>query len=574
MYDRLRRVAAALVLACGVCATSAPALAQTSASADKISEFAATAVLQEDRTLTVTETIAYDFGSIPGHGIDRIIPASYRRNGGSYKLRFEIGEVTMDGASVPYEIKGRSPNFRIRIGDSDRTITGSHTYRITYRTDRAINFFDGEGELYWNVTGNGWEVPIRSATFSLVGPSSFDGVAAKTVCYTGIAGSTVQNCGMQAQANTVQVESMGPLDPREGLTVAVRFPKGLIAPPTFWERLAILIGDNWILVVPCLVFAFMFWHWHTRGRDPKGRGTVIPQYEAPRGLTSIEMVALMKQVAGPSGITATIIDLARRGYLKIEFSETKKLIGSSTSYTFHVLKELEETAPPFERSIYDGIASKGTAVTLESLKGSFYKAMTKAQEQTFTSLRKKGFFGRNPQTVRGIYVGIASVVGFAAVYASSMLGMLATLSLVAASLFIAGFGWFMPTKTKEGAIALEEVEGFKWFLSVTEKDRLKFTDAPALKPEQFHAFLPAAIAFGVEDEWVKQFAGMEIPEPSYASGYGAWHPLAFTHAMHSFGAAAATTAYVAPQSAAGGGRSGFGGGFSGGGFGGGGGGRW
>jgi uncharacterized membrane protein len=573
-HFRLRIAHFAIALGALVFAFAPSAQAQTALPGDVIRDFSSAAVLQQDRTLTVTETIAYDFGANPGHGIFRKIPTAYRRSGGSYKLRLELLSVKMDGASVPYSIESRSPDFVVKIGDPEKTVTGVHAFEIAYRTDRAINFFSGEGELYWNVTGNGWEVPISHATFSLVGPSGFDAVAASKICYTGPAGSTAQSCGTQAQANTAQFETIGGLGAGDGLTAAIRFPKGIIAAPTFAEQVWMLVSDNWVLFVPVLVFAFMLWYWRGHGRDPKGRGTVIPQYEPPRGLAPIEMSALMRQEIGTSAITATIIDLARRGYLKIEFGETKKLIGSSASYTFHVLKDLEETAPLFEQSIYDGIASKGTAVTLESLKGSFYQAITKTKERTFRSLREKGLFGPNPYAVRAGWFGGAAVFVFFGIWAGAILGGLATAALLVSAAIVAGFGWFMPTKTKEGAIALEEIEGFKWFLSVTETDRLKFTDAPALKPEKFHEFLPAAIAFGVEEQWTKQFAGLDIPEPTYASGYGVWNPIIFTHSLNSFGAAAAATAYVPPQSA-GAGQSGFGGGgFSGGGFGGGGGGRW
>ncbi len=543
-------------------------------STESVVDFSATATLTSNRKLTVVETIEYDFGINERHGIYRTIPTSYSRNGGNYSLTLSLIQVTMDGASVPYTVQSRSPEFRIQIGDPNKTITGVHTYVISYETDRAINFFNGEGELYWNVTGNGWEVPIGKASFSLVGPASYDATTASSTCFTGPVGSTASDCAISAQANTVQVSTKGSLNAEDNLTLALRFPKGIIAEPSLLQKIAMLVADNWILVVPILVFAFMFWRWWQVGRDPKGRGTIVPQYEPPRGLAPIEMAALMKQDVGPAAITATIIDLARRGYLKINFGEKEGLLKKTETYAFTQLKQPDETLASFEDTILRGLFVLSDTVKLEDLKGTFYKTISLARDQAFRSLREKGLFGRNPVTVRASYFGVAAVTAFIGFYASGMLGALATISLILSGGIIAVFGWFMPSKTKEGAVALEEAEGFKWFLSVTEKDRLKFTDAPALKPEQFHQFLPSAIAFSVEEQWVKQFAGMDIPEPTYVSGYGVWNALIFTNAMHSMGVAAAANAYT-PPSQAGAGGSGFGGGgFSGGGFGGGGGGSW
>ncbi len=133
--------------------------------AEQIASFDVRARLTSDRMLTVTEVITYDFGSNEKHGIYREIPVRYDRNGGTYRYRLNVAGVTRDGNAEPYSVSESSDVLTIKIGDADRTVTGVHVYAITYTTDRAINFFDGEGELYWNVTGNGWEVPIGTASF-------------------------------------------------------------------------------------------------------------------------------------------------------------------------------------------------------------------------------------------------------------------------------------------------------------------------------------------------------------------------------------------------------------------------
>ncbi len=132
----------------------------------------------------------------------------------------------------------------------------------------------------------------------------------------------------------------------------------------------------------------------------------------------------------------------------------------------------------------------------------------------------------------------------------------------------------MPRRTQDGVKLLAKIEGFKWFLSVTEKDRLAFTDAPARTPEQFQKFLPYAIALDVEKQWAKQFASLTIPPPNWAAGnLSAFSALWLVSNLDTMHEAAKSSAYAAP-SQAGSGGSGFSGGGSGGGFSGGGGGSW
>ncbi len=564
-----------IILSLCALAIADPGVARAQAS-EQVITFQTIATLKADRTLRVTEKIAYDFGKNEKHGIFRTIPTRYERSGGAYKLRLEIESVRMDEQSVPYVVESKSPDFYVRIGDPDKTITGIHMYEITYTTDRAVNFFDGEAELYWNVTGHDWDVPIQNASLSIVGPEGYNANSEQAICFTGVYGSTEQDCEVFTQANTALFAGSRALNPGEGLTIAIRFPEGVIVAPTITERLMQIISDNWILGLPLVVFAYMFYTWRKKGKDPKGKGTVVPQYDPMRGLAPMEMMGLKNQSIDHKAITATMLDLARRGYMKIEFSDKEGLFGKKKQdYAFLKQKEADNTLQSFERTILDGIFGGKDRVDLKDLKGTFYKDIAKAKEQAFKSLRTKKLFGKNPNTVRATYIVFAVVVAGFGFWFLPLFGFggLSMFALIVSGIIIAVFGWFMPSKTKEGAVALEEVEGFKWFLSVTEKDRMSFHNAPQVRPEKFHEFLPYAIAFGVEAAWAKQFEGIDVPPPDYATGITSWNTMNFANSMHAFDAQAASTAFT-PPSSAGSGGSGFSGGGGGGGFGGGGGGSW
>jgi uncharacterized membrane protein len=175
--------------------------------------------------------------------------------------------------------------------------------------------------------------------------------------------------------------------------------------------------------------------------------------------------------------------------------------------------------------------------------------------------------------VRGIWIGVAIAIVAVSFLLMVFIQPLFIVTGILSGLIVAGFGWQMPKKTPEGAIVAEEAEGFKLFLSVTERDRLDFTDAPERSPEQFARFLPAAVAFGVEEKWAKQFASLDV-KPSYIQSSGQnLSALYYVGMVDSLHAASASGMYHNPSSGGSGG-SGFSGGGSGGGFGGGGGGSW
>lgn len=540
---------------------------------ESIASFDVQAMVEPDRMVTVTETITYDFGSAERHGIFREIPVRYERNGATYRLRLDVGEVLMDGAAVPWEITDRSP-LTLKIGDPDVTITGQHVYQISYRTDRALNFVEGAAELYWNVTGNGWEVPIREAAMRIEGPDGFIAANAETVCFVGVYGSTEESCDVETAGSRVSLTAHRVLQSGEGMTVAVRFPAGMIAEPTTQERVQQFVADNWTIAIPFVVLAGMLWLWFTRGREPKGRGTVVPQYAPPRGMTPAEMVSLRDQQVPTQVVTATLLDLARRGYFKIVFGEAKRLFKKEQTYTFVKQKEADANVNEAEKQLLDGLFRDGAEVTLEDLKGTFYKEVALFKKAVMKQLQAQKLFTAHPGRVRGLYMGAAFAIVLVSFWFLAVLATPLTFVMMLVSAIVVGvLGYFMPQKTKEGAVVLEEVQGFKWFLSVTEKDRLKFHNAPALKPAQFHQFLPAAVAFGVEEAWAKQFQGLDIPPPDYATGMPQWNAFLFASAMQDLNRSATQAAYTAPSSAGAGG-SGFSGGGSGGGFGGGGGGSW
>ncbi|MCE9586536.1 DUF2207 domain-containing protein [Candidatus Uhrbacteria bacterium] len=566
----MKRLLIAALIALGI--NAAPALA-----AESISDFHVDAKLDADRKLSITEYINYDFGDLDKHGIYRVIPERYSRYGANFDLHLNIGDSMQDGKFATQEITREGEYRKIRLGDENRTITGEHEYTFNYTTIRAINDFteqdNTERELYWNVTGNEWQVPIGKASIRVELPAP----PTKTICFTGSYGSTESDCEIKTQGSTITISATRALLPSEGLTFAVRLPASSMRDVSMYERVTLFIQDNIWVFTPLLVFIAMFYFWWTYGRDPKGRGTVIAEYEEPENLPPGLQVSLIDQQVPSKAITATLLDLARRGYAKLRFEGDPNEGGwfKAKPKTFYEKgKDGDASLLPYEKTLLDGVFASGDSVDLSERHESFWKELQKSRKQIFDELKTKGYFGTDPSVVRFLWSAAAFACVFLGFFFIPLFGELFIVSGILSGIIITLFGWHMPRVTKEGAVMAERVEGFKKFLSVTEKDRLAFTDAPAKKPEEFARFLPAAVAFGVEEKWAGQFANLQLPKPSYVDGpVNAWSAVNYAHAMDSFHSSSASSMYAAPSSAGSGG-SGFSGGGSGGGGGGGGGGSW
>jgi uncharacterized membrane protein len=330
--------------------------------------------------------------------------------------------------------------------------------------------------------------------------------------------------------------------------------------------------------------------WYTRGRDPKGRSTIIAEFDAPKGMTPIEVGGLIDEKVEPKDITAEIVHLAVTGFLKIHQVERKKLlVFSGTDYVLEKLKDAATLTNAYDRTLMDALfaaehlgehETSGGVVrgaALWELKNKLQSSMQVVKKETYETLVAKRYFPKNPQRVRITYVIAGVMVAVIGVAISTTIGLFVTpLAIggwIASGVIILIFAAFMPKKTTEGVAAREHALGLKRYLSVAEKDRLAFHNAPERTPERFDALLPYAMVFGVEKAWAKQFE--DIYKDRGAPGWYAgppghiFMPVAFASDL-SDNFASAVSAASAPQGGSGSG----GGGFSGGGFGGGGGGSW
>jgi uncharacterized membrane protein len=551
----------------------------------RIEKFDAEIVVSPNGSIDVTENIQVHFIGGPWHGLYRTIPVEYvTPQGLNYTLFLSVKSVTDgDGNKLKFETS-RERHYRklkIYVPNADNS---TQTISIDYTVSDALRFFEDHDELYWNVTGDEWDVPIQSASARIVLPEGATGIRVNPL--TGAFRSTAHDANVQIAANGVEVRTQNPLRYHEGLTVAVAFDKGFVHEPTAFDKASLFFRSNWPLGLPIAAFVIMFYLWWTRGRDPRLR-PIAAQYEPPDQLSPGEAGTLIDNSADMRDITASIVDLAVRGYLVIEEHEHNRMFGlvHDKDYNFILQKDRSEWAKlkPHEQVILNGIFTLGTVnetVPMSSLENHFYTNLSDIKSRIFESLVTHGYYRRRPDSVRASYVGGGVVIGVLTVWGGISVGTsmgMAPLTFIAAGILtgiiICAFGWFMPAHTEQGARAMEGVLGFEDFLNHVEADRFNKT---IKTPQMFEKFLPFAMALGVEKNWSKAFQGIMTQPPQwYRGSYGPnFYPVMFTSDLNTMSTRASDVLASAPRSSGGSGFSsdGGGGGFSGGGFGGGGGG--
>lgn len=533
--------------------------------------------IEKDGEMLVKETIdVVSTNTNINHGIYRDFPTTYEDDyGNNHKVRFDVVSVIRDGAPDGYHLEKESNGTRVYIGKSDVTISpGVHTYELTYRTNRQLGFFEDHDELYWNATGNGWTFVIEKAEAHVKLPEGVDiSKVNKVSAYTGSQGSKAEYFTTDMTNNSVNFYTTISLGQKEGMTVVVGWPKGIVDEPTQSQKVTNFIKDNAAypvgLVLLLAVLGYYLRMWHKVGRDPEAQA-IIPQYEAPRGLSPAQMRYLHKTSYDNKAMVAALINMGVKGYLTI--SEFKK------EYTLKKIGKNEDLLSVEEKELADLFLSGKDEFEIKQENHENIMAANLRLPLTLFKMYGDRYFIKNwTALIKGVLLSALGIFIVAALGNDIVSG----LYIVGIIVMAITFGFLLPRRTIEGRRLQDEIEGFKWFLSVTEKDRMNFHNPPEKTPELFEKFLAYALALGVENKWAEQFEDVfsKIKTTDGSGYHPAWfigHSLSmgslsgFASEMSSNMNSAIASSSVVPGSSSGMG----GGGFSGGGVGGGGGGGW
>ena len=570
-----------------------------------ITSFNSNYTVRPDRTIDVVERIDVDFGPLERHGIYRDIPVRYRKvvapglplSAGKMSVDLDVLSVT-DAAGRKLSSKiTRGNDVRIRIGDADEMVTGKQSYVIHYKLGSGLGFFDDHDELYWQVTGTRWPVPILRAAANVTIASAAAAAVTDTAgwsawCYAGWEESTSnERCKAAFEgAGEYHFES-GRLEPSEGLTLVAAFPKGIVPAPTAAENATSAVAKWWPVALPLVVLAFMFNFWWRRGREP-ATGSIVPIWRPPEGLPPGAAGTLVDQKAGMDDVVATLLDMAVRGYVTIHEVQLGGPMGiaAGDSFVARTLKtigigdtdwELRRTdkaengeLAPYEENVLSGVFDGTPCRRMSDLHNEFYKPLPDIRKGLYSFLVEKGLFPSSPQSVRNRYILIGvlcDVLGFW--LAIGLQNIIVGIGLVATGVVFFAFASAMPKMTLAGARRWRDVKGLEEYIRRAEKLQLEFSQGPERTTKLFETLLPYAVALDVSDIWVKQFATvLASSPPTWYTGStpGRFDVHHFQSGIGDFRSAATKTLGSSPGSSSGSG----GGGSVGGGGGGGGGGSW
>ena len=574
----------ALGLAALACLLAAPAFARSW----RISNFQDEITVKEDGSALVNETITLVFEG-EWHGIHRTIPIEYPGpNGTNYELFVNVTSVTDgSGHKLKYDssTSGAYRDLKIYIPDAD---DATRTVDIAYRVRNGTRFFDQYDEFYWNVTGNDWPVPIDQAAAIVHFPSAAAG-SLRAQAFTGVYGSTERDATAKVEGSVAEFETTGPLPMRGGLTIDVYIPKGILKQPSAFTRFFWFVGSNPAVFLPLVTLVVMFALWWSVGRDPDPGESVAPMYEPPPGMSPAEAGTMLDDHIHPRDITSTIVDLAVRGFIKIEETDEKGLLFHNKDYIFHLLQKRQDWRglAPHERVMMENIfAGDAPDTRLSSLRNRFYTTVPVVREDIMSALKQKGIYTLDPESANGYSIVAAGgiLMFFAVLQFFHVADFLSSIPVLIVSLLISAAIWWlfarvMTAKTLKGARTHIAVLGFQEFMNRVDRDRLK-----TMPPDTFEKFLPYAMALGVEHHWAQAFEGIVKDPPTWYVGPGyaygmMFNPLLFSSSMHGMATDMHQVFVSAPRASStgsgwGGGGGFGGGGFSGGGFGGGGGGAF
>ena len=577
-------------------------------------------IVNENNTFDITEKITVNFTQYK-HGINRKIPTRNtikRLDGTTSNNRAKITNIEV---SENYSTSTNNGYKILKIGSSNKTYIGKHTYTISYTYDIGKDPLKDADELYYNLIGTDSDTTISNVTFTIKMPKKFDYDGDKLGFSSGLKGSIdSSNVEYTVNKNTISGSYIGTLGIAEGLTVRLTLPEGyFVRVQEKDDNYVILVS---IISVACVIVSALLWRLY--GKDNKVVETV--EFYPPEGLNSAELAYIYKGVAEDEGIISLLISLANKGYLRIEDFGKKNLIDDKD---FRITKLKEYTGNnETEKEFFDGLFKKKNSVTNEDLYDSFYKTIRSIKSKLESKENKNKIFEKSSLskiiwlalmcivillliTVKPIVNTSAGedlpfllafpIIGFSVIllvgFRQTNL-MIKIFGIVWGALFggiplvveitpilvvevpqyltsyiigliciaiIIVFAKIMPKRTKYGSAMLGKIKGFKRFLEVAEKEELE--NLVSENPQYFYYILPYTYALGVSDKWVKQFESIAMQAPNWYTSPNGFSMDSFGRFMSSTMKSAQSSMTSAPSSS-GGGSSG--GGSSGGGSGGGG----
>lgn len=543
------------------------------AQAEVIRDFSATYTIQADGTVVAQEVINYDFESADRHGIFRTLLKQHPQGASAwYKNRFiaiDVLSVQLNNDSVSYEIEDNRTHTSIKIGDPDTTLSGVQQYTINYTLTGALSSGPEGAEFYYNVTGDEWPVTIEQVVATVRGEQP-QFLVGNNDCYVGVE-DAFRRCDMNDSERSGVTFAAADIPAGQELSVAAEVDATLVT-IIDTERIAYLPFG--LALAALWLIGLAIWVYRHRTQDVLDK-PVIAQYEPYGAYLPMYTGVLYDGRLDAQDITAGVLYLAEQGFIRITKTDEKVLyLFNTTDYEITLLKPIADIPTEFLTSLsellFEPNAVPPQAVMLSTLAkkpAANSKIIQSLNKSLKNDLRNSAIMTNTmPKWTFGMTMFVLALTVLFGSFVLVEGGVLV--------LLLAGFGTFTllmiawtDRRTAKGYEVKNHLDGFKLFLSVTDKERFDFHNAPEKSPELFMKYLPYAVALGVEEKWAKVFDGITIPQPDWYRGgdVSTFSAVALTNDIGSFASSLSSSSGASGSS---------GGGAAGGGGGGGGGGSW
>jgi len=552
---------------------------------EKILNYHSDIHIQLDGSMMVTETIKVVAENIKiSRGIYRDFPLKYRgSNNDTYKVDFTLLDVKRDGRSESFHTKRINDDIRIYIGQKNYILPpGEYTYSLKYKTNRQLRFLAEHDELYWNVTGNGWNFRIEKASATVHLPFNIGAEVLQMEFYTGILGSREKQATANILSkNKVAFTTTEFLPPHAGLSIVVGWPKNLIAAPDNKQKFNWWLRDNPQVIAAfvsvLILFLFYYITWHRIGRD-KLSPVTIPIYEPPENYSPSACRFIWNMGYDPKTFATCLVSIAVKGCLAISKGDKH--------YILAMLKMADEAKPLLTRDeylVYSTLFKDDEYLVINADNQAIFSSTISKHSKALEEDYDKKVFRKNrgwaifgfilsiiavlTTTIVGTFYGqfeastlpvtIVSVVVFFMMYfiigrylyrwllnklrrygrfvaniapplvlVVLFFGFISFYSIFIVSILALNVVFFelLKAPTLAGRRVYEELTGLHHYIDIAEKDELQLRHPPGRTPQTYERLLPFSLALDMENIWGQGFSKtFEKVKAQAASYHPSWY---------------------------------------------------
>jgi hypothetical protein len=455
----------------------------------------------------------------------------------------------LDGTPLKYSLERGLSRLTLAIDSASR-----RDFRIVYSVRNAVEFLHDRDELLWDA-GEGWRGAAESASVYVQVPPEVQSVFRAQAHLGGHGVLPLKQTDVGP--DRVWFEAPYPLEVRDRLLVGVVLPKGILHEPSLGQRCFWFLGANSIVLLPLATLAAMFLLRELKRLPEPPETSIVPRYEPPEQMTPAEVGVLLDGRLDPRDVTATLLDLAVRGYIRLERCKPDAgVLFDHPDFAIRCLRPREEWAglQLHERTLLFNTFYGGNWTKLSSLALRFYSTVPTIKLQVLDLLKRKRLYWTDPSyapaarlAMLGAFLLIALVIQVIGVFSFASSWLLSLLAIATSAAIVYYFGRTITAKTLRGLACHREVLGFQDFLNSVERDRLE-----RLPEQLFEKWLPYAMALGVEHHWAEHFEDIAIPPPEWLEGLedAAFSAGDLVHLLANFERESLVTLFSSPRAAA------------------------